>query len=517
MQESNEFEEIESRLLTDFSFSKSRIVSWLSSETLSSINLRFVRLRNTAKMNFLLAIMHLPKENLRQWRDSLLEILAIASRDADDWIQTIATLLSSYVDTQKLCFPLDVQDDQLDRIIKEVMAAVLSKDKGKHWDVPEYYMTQSVRRSMYHASGNESQATEKKHFNLRKRPKANMDRLECLQRAELARSQSQLGHPPEGIITCEVYNMATPACASPTEKGIKTNAPMLETKGSKIATRKEVAVKMIDLSETPQALKTKRKSTEQEEKAAKRAAKEEQKKQKEKEREVKRQQIIERKQSESSTADYAANIVSDLSLQTPPVPPIHPEPLSSSTAPKESGRSVAVPVLILPRSNEVTEPIVSEAEQKMATSSSPSTASKIVSHSLTVNGKSTILRLSSPECKKPVLLPSSISQAELAGTINNSTMKMVRSGDIFDKSNCLTSANRALINDFIDGKRDASLLDKGVILLLKMDERRGSEIKYDGSRHPVILQTFCRLDYRNGSIGKVLKARPIGSNSSSSM
>ncbi|CDW52358.1 Negative elongation factor A [Trichuris trichiura] len=508
MQESSEFEEIESRLLSDFSFSKSRIVSWLSSETLSSINLRFVRLRNTAKMNFLLAIVHLPKESLEQWRDSLTEILAIASRDADDWIQTVATILSSYVDTRRLYFCPDGLDEQLEKMVKELSVAVTSKDKGKHWDIPEYYVTQNVRRSMYHANNVDNSAAEKMYFRLRKRPKASMDRLECLQRAQLAKSQSQAVHTPETSTTYEVDQMGTAVPMSPTEKSAKTNAQVLEAKGSKAATRKEVAVKMIDLSETPQALKTKRKSTELEEKAAKRAAKEEQRKQKEKEKEVKKQQLTEKKVLERSTVDNTSTIVPE----TARVPAGPSQQISSA---KETDRSITVPVLIVPRPTTGIEYPSSNVEQRVANPVKPLAGPIVVARSLTLNGKSAILRLSTSECKKTLLpnAPHSTSQTELT----RATDEVARSGGIFDKSNCLTPANRTIINDFISGKRDENLRDKGAILLLKLDERRASEVKRDGSKHPILLETFCRLDYRNGSIGKVLKAKPIDSTSQSTV
>ncbi|KFD52235.1 hypothetical protein D918_01984 [Trichuris suis] len=531
MQESSEFEEIESRLLSDFSFSKSRIVSWLSSESLSSINLRFVRLRNTAKMNFLLAIMHLPKESLEQWRDSLTEILAIASRDADDWIQTVATILSSYVDTRRLYFRADGLDEQLEKMVKELSVAVTSKDMGKHCDIPEYYVTQNVRRSMYYANNVDNSGAEKKHFKLRKRPKASMDRLECLQRAELAKSQSQLVHTPESSSTYEGDQTGTSIPMSPTEKGVKANAQVPEAKGSKATTRKEVAVKMIDLSETPQALKTKRKSSELEEKAAKRAAKEEQRKQRQKEKEVKRQQLFEKKVSERSALDHTSTIL-PYSARVPVGGSSH-RFLTAQAVSKEGEPSTAVPVLIIPRPSEGIEHLSSNVEQKTGKPIKPLTGPMIVARSLTLNGKSTILRLSTSECSKTLLPNSSYStsQTELTRATDEVTLtfefgvadfaimqiKAAHSGSIFDKSNCLTPANRTIINDFISGKRDEKLCDKGAVVLLKLDERRASEVKRDGSKHPILLETFCRLDYRNGSIGKVLKAKPVASTSPSAV
>ena len=100
--------------------------SLLTKEIIEELDSCFQDLQTHVKLRILIAIVHLSYRNLDlveffnfdfpffrlifllfQWKDALANLLSLALKDADDWVQTIADLLKDYPSEGVISFPDD--------------------------------------------------------------------------------------------------------------------------------------------------------------------------------------------------------------------------------------------------------------------------------------------------------------------------------------------------------------------------------------------------------------------------
>lgn len=289
---SNEFASPRAQTNLSSSWGCRHVTGLLSSELLIEIQSCFVDLQTPVKLKLLLSMLHLSRRSLDQWRNELEDLISLAQQDIDEWVQTIAELLKDFPSSGRLSFDMSHENGQFVKTVQVVKKMLKKQVKESSQILPleAGFMNKSLVQTVWGSSMYQS-----KHFTLKRKTKAAVQRVEFLQKSHDAPNLQKLKNaalahvvPIRGRDTVRKMETNSPLRGIPSQNPGKMSSGF--TTASKMynrptVTKKEGGAKLIDITETPEMLRKRRKEMEVEEKAAKKVQKEEQKKKREQDRE----------------------------------------------------------------------------------------------------------------------------------------------------------------------------------------------------------------------------------------
>jgi negative elongation factor A len=175
-------------------WSSRTIVSQLSRDKLRNIRDCFKDLQPQVKLKILLAIIHIAKRNVEEWRDELKGILEAAVRDdsGQRWVSTIAELLRYYPSDFQINLKIEVNTSVFNDLVTELKNAFDEIDIDCAMLPLEcLYLNKNVMTALFGP-----QPLPEKHFTLIRKPKSAAIRAELLQRSSDALSGKSLTTTP---------------------------------------------------------------------------------------------------------------------------------------------------------------------------------------------------------------------------------------------------------------------------------------------------------------------------------
>ncbi|VDO34509.1 unnamed protein product [Onchocerca flexuosa] len=261
--------------------------SLLSREMLIELETCFQALEPHVKLKIVLAVPHLSYRLITMWKEPLINLLDLARRDADDWIETVADMYREFPNRQCIIpIPSNADSyfckslDELRKIVRKHAA-----DNNLRLLPPDLI---SVSQSAVKTRFGLAEIENRKHFNLKRRAKSYTLKAELLKSAEIGcnRNKNQKfdvvspSVPIRMRSTVRKPNNDLPMRGIPNTSTCKLSAGFTNEprKFQRQLTRREGGAKFIDIGELPQALSVRRKEQEAEERSRRQQEREEQKK-----------------------------------------------------------------------------------------------------------------------------------------------------------------------------------------------------------------------------------------------
>lgn len=187
------------------------IVFQLSKEKLINIRDCFVDLQPQVKLKLLLAMVHIAKRNVEEWRNELTDILDIAiADDSDRWVSTIAELLKNYPNDFRINLRIEENRTVFTEVVNE-LKNTLDEIEIDYAMLPLdcLYLNRNVMTVLFGP-----QPLPEKHFTLIRKPRSAAIRAELLQRSSRenqARNHKQMDQskiaPSRGIASSIIKNV----------------------------------------------------------------------------------------------------------------------------------------------------------------------------------------------------------------------------------------------------------------------------------------------------------------------
>ncbi|VDD89209.1 unnamed protein product [Enterobius vermicularis] len=458
--------------------------SLLSREMLVELETCFQALESHVKLKIVLAIPHLSYRLMTMWRVPLQNLLALARRDADDWIETVADMYRDYP-TRRSVNPVPSNPnsyfcktlDELRRIIKK------HSEEGNLRLLP--LDTAVVSQSAIKARYGIGEVEVRKHFNLKRRAKSSTLKADLLKAAEQGVNPAK--NQKSGIIsssfpirirsTARKPNNDLPMRGIPTVNTCKlsggfTNEPR---KFQRQLAKREGGAKLIDIAEIPHALKKRKREQEAEEKARLKQEREETKKRLLAEKAEKvtfKPGCVLLSPSTSSPVSLTTSTVNSTAKPSSPS-----SSLASSTAPSTSGRI---------QQEEVAEkdlPVVQEKPSYADVRERPTMGY--------TENVSTIAQTISRQ----------LEQRELTSRR--------QCDELLSSANALDAQGRRMVTAFMAGNKAHPFPQMGDIVTLKLSETYEDEIKPDGTCQRHRVETYFQMDYRTGEWKRLRKTKAL--------
>lgn len=243
------------------------IVSQLSKEKLRSIRDCFNNLQPQVKLKLLLAIIHIAKRNVEEWRNELEDILEIAALDdsGQRWVSTIAELLRNYPSTFQINLHIEQNTTVFNDLVIELKNTLDEIDIDCAMLPLEcLYLNKNVMTALFGPP-----TLPEKHFTLIRKPKSAAIRAELLQRSNDALSGKSLTTTPSipirmrGVSEAPLRGIAT---KSPFTSVIKSGAAVAG-KGANMSgplkshpKLRDGGVKLLEIDQQPTTSKKRKKS-----------------------------------------------------------------------------------------------------------------------------------------------------------------------------------------------------------------------------------------------------------------
>lgn len=240
------------------------IVSQLSKEKLRNIRDCFLDLQPQVKLKLLLAIIHIAKRNVEEWRTELEDILDIAVLDESGqrWVSTIAELLRHYPST----FQINLHIEENTAVFNDLVIELKNTLDEIEIDCAMLpleclYLNKNVMTALFGP-----QPLPEKHFTLIRKPKSAAIRAELLQRSNDALSGKSLTTTPSipirmrGVSETPLRGIAT---KSPFAPVIKSGVVTSKGSGSMKSQPKlrDGGVKLLEIDQQPTTSTKKRKKS----------------------------------------------------------------------------------------------------------------------------------------------------------------------------------------------------------------------------------------------------------------
>lgn len=471
--------------------------SLLSREMLVELETCFQALEPHVKLKIVLAIPHLSYRLITMWKEPLLNLLDLARRDADDWIETVADMYREYPNRQCIIPVPSNADSYFCKSLEELRKMVkrhYADNSLRLLPIDLCAVSQSAIKTRFGLTDIDN----RKHFNLRRRAKSSTLKAELLKSAETVSSRNKnlkaevmsSSFPIRMRSTVRKPNNDLPMRGIPTTNTCKLSAGFTNEprKFQRQLTRREGGAKFIDIGDLPQALKVRRKEQEAEERARRHQEKEEQKKR--------------------AQADKAAKEAKRAAV--------------AAQKAKVNADAVAVTVSSMISSSAVTTETVSTSTETDPTTT-PRAANSHV-NGVHVNDDIT------PE-NQPINQPSSYGDVREVPTVQSeqpqqsqppptSTPHQSRHAqrDALVRRQCeemLTGANvlneegHRMVTAFMSGNKVHPYPHLGDLLTLKLSETYEDEFRPDGTTQKMRVETFFQMDYRTGEWKRLRKTRAL--------
>jgi len=244
------------------------IVSQLTPEILVKIQHCFMDLQPQVKLKLLLSLFHIPRRNLEAWKSQLDGILAVAKEDSEPWVCMLAELIKTFPETGQLCS--DVMVPESNRKIFFDLLSDLKKGLKRSADKQSlvlplecHYLNKNAFLSVVG-----SQPQTAKHFSLRRKPKAAALRAELMHKSQDAQNKLKasggLGNFPirKATMPRKMSDMPMKGLSSRALSSSSFNRNPRVPQPNRTDRRKEVGVKLLEITDQPlgyAAMKKKRK------------------------------------------------------------------------------------------------------------------------------------------------------------------------------------------------------------------------------------------------------------------
>jgi len=244
------------------------IVSQLTPEILVKIQHCFMDLQPQVKLKLLLSLFHIQRRNLEAWKSQLDGILAVAKEDSEPWVCMLAELIKTFPETGQLCS--DVMVPESNRKIFFDLLSDLKKGLKRSADKQSlvlplecHYLNKNAFLSVVG-----SQPQTAKHFSLRRKPKAAALRAELMHKSQDAQNKLKasggLGAFPirKATMPRKMSDMPMKGLSSRALGSSSFNRNPRVPQPNRTDRRKEVGVKLLEITDQPlgyAAMKKKRK------------------------------------------------------------------------------------------------------------------------------------------------------------------------------------------------------------------------------------------------------------------
>uniref|UniRef100_A0A914WGN7 HDAg domain-containing protein n=1 Tax=Plectus sambesii TaxID=2011161 RepID=A0A914WGN7_9BILA len=486
----------------------------LTLDIISELDSCFQDLQSHVKLRMLLAIPHLPQKSLDAWREPIDNLLSLAMQDADDWVQTVGDLLKEYAQDGTVSFASIDDASHFSRTLVE-----LRKLARQHANQTELRLlppdASFCSKSTINARFGVGQQTVQKHFALRRRPKSATLRADLLSKSADVASQPK-NRVPHAALANSIPTRSrgtrntddgSPLRGIPSQNASKisggfTNEPK---KFPRPSLKRDGGAKLIEIAETPQALKRKRKEWELEQKQQKLNEKEEWKRKLIEEREAKKQATL--------AAKEAAQVAKDAKKAGKAVDGQEDTPPSADAGPSTATPDYAAALL---RPAGLTAAATSSASSTGAAAvvrppTQPYSQQPAVPSYAAVQTQPTVTQ--SPAVNRNEPASSVIDSAQKrppTGTYSMSKEVMAQATEMFSTANKLSRPEKALILGFMAGNRENPCPQMGQVLTVRLSESNEMEPAADGSgMQPVSVETFFQMNYATGEWKRLKKVRPL--------
>ncbi|KAG9508972.1 Negative elongation factor A, partial [Fragariocoptes setiger] len=122
---------LHNKLASNDQWSGKTIVSQLNQELLRNIRDCFADLQQQVKLKLLLSFMHIAGRNVEAWKTELNEIIELAIIDLDQWVSTIAKLLKTYPNEQKINLDIEANSPVFTDLIADLRSHLRHTDSER--------------------------------------------------------------------------------------------------------------------------------------------------------------------------------------------------------------------------------------------------------------------------------------------------------------------------------------------------------------------------------------------------
>lgn len=239
------------------------IVSQLSREKLRSIKDCFIDLQPQVKLKLLLAIIHIAKRNVEEWRTELEDILDIATIDdsGQRWVSTIAELLRNYPSDFQINLHIEENTSVFNDLVTELKNALDEIEIDCAMLPLEcLYLNKNAMIALFGP-----QPLPEKHFTLIRKPKSAAIRAELMQRSNDALSGKSITTTPSipirmrGVSETPLRGISSKSPFAPVTKSGSSSSKGLGPMKSQPKLR-DGGVKLLEIDQQPSTSKKRKKS-----------------------------------------------------------------------------------------------------------------------------------------------------------------------------------------------------------------------------------------------------------------
>ncbi|VDK45169.1 unnamed protein product [Anisakis simplex] len=436
--------------------------SLLSREMLVELETCFQALESHVKLKIVLAIPHLSYRLMTMWKDPLLNLLDLARRDADDWIETVSNMYRDFP-SRRCVIPIPSDSssyfyktlDELRKIVKKHAA----EDNLRLLPLDKCVVSQSAIKCRYGIG----EVDVRKHFNLRRRAKSSTLKADLVRSAEVGSNPTKnqksgvysTSFPIRMRSTARKPNNDLPMRGIPTVNTCKLSAGFTNEprKFQRQLAKREGGAKLIDIDEIPHALKKRRREQEAEEKAKKH----------------KRTLFQEARRSVSMKSTTSTCSENADTIKSAPEAPT--EPSASSEEPK----SAAVGEPAEPSPLVVKQPSYADVREQPTMG-----------------------------CEQPVLVNPVQTRIE-----QRDAALRRQCNEMLSSANALDAQGHRMVSAFLSGNKVHPFPHMGDVVTLKLSETYEDEKRLDGSTQRLRVETYFQMDYRTGEWKRLRKTRVL--------
>ncbi|KAK6109705.1 hypothetical protein QQG55_37050 [Brugia pahangi] len=455
--------------------------SLLSHEMLVELETCFQALESHVKLKIVLAVPHLSYRLITMWKEPLINLLDLARRDADDWIETIADMYREYPSRQCITPIPTNMDSYFCKSLDELRKMVRKHCANNNLRLLPLDLN-AVSQSAIKTRFGLSEIENWKHFNLKRRAKSYTLKAELLKSAEAGYNRNKLdvvssSFPIRIRSTARKPNNDLPMRGIPTTNTCKLSAGFTNEprKFQRQLTRREGGAKFIDIGDLPQSLSVRRKEQEAEERARRHQEREEQRKRAQADKvakEAKRAAIAAEKAKEATAV--AAAIVDEVVVN---------KAISSAD---ENDRNFIF--------QEYNIPVNDEGNSSRQDSSQPSSCYGDVRDLPTIQAEQS---------------PDSHSSPTAVQLSRRESFARRQCEEMLACANVLNEEGHRMVIAFMSGNKVHPYPHLGDILTLKLSETYEDELRPDGTVQKMRVETFFQMDYRTGEWKRLRKTRAL--------
>ncbi|MCP9266430.1 Negative elongation factor A [Dirofilaria immitis] len=465
--------------------------SLLSREMLVELETCFQALEPHVKLKIVLAVPHLSYRLITMWKEPLINLLDLARRDADDWIETVADMYREYPNRQCIIPIPSNADSYFCKSLDELRKIVRKHAANNNLRLLPLDLN-SVSQSAIKTRFGLTEIENRKHFNLKRRAKSYTLKAELLKSAEIGynRNKNQKldvvspSFPIRMRSTVRKPNNDLPMRGIPTTNTCKLSAGFTNEprKFQRQLTRREGGAKFIDIGDLPQALSVRRKEQEAEERSRRQQEKEEQKKRALVEKtvkEAKRAAIAAQKAKEAAAVAAVDDVAATMN-----------ETVSSSV-----------------QNNHTLNHHENNNSVNNESSDSKQETSKLSSSYGDVREVPTI---QSEQSQEPQMSPSATHLSRRESFARRQCEEMLSCANVLnDEGHRMVSW--LYVFDAVDSENVSvhPYPHLGDLLTLKLSETYEDEPRPDGTVQKMRVETFFQMDYRTGEWKRLRKTRAL--------